>query len=333
MTTARRTLTTASLGTLTTLVAFTAPLATVNQTVAGLGAGASGRTWVLSSMSIGLGAFLLTAGRIADDYGRRRTFVVGALVLALGAVVAAVATDVEVFVVARVVQGIGGAAMIAASLGNGRGDVPRPARASARDGRLGRERGRGHRTRAAAVGRVGEGRLVARRVRRAAGGGHRAGRSTARGCPESRGTERARLDVPGVVLLVVGISAGLAGLTEGREGWGRPLVIGLLAASVVLLAAFLFVEQRSDHPMLDLGLFRRPAFAAVTLAAVATGAGIIALLSYVSGFVGAALGLSSWTASWLMLAWSGPSIVTALGARRLPVRVVGAAPGCPRPWS
>ena len=94
---------------------------------------------------------------------------------------------------------------------------------------------------------------------------------------------------------------------------------------MVLLAAFLYVEQHSDHAMLDLGLFRRPAFAAVTLAAVATGGGIIALLSYVSGFVGAALGLSSWTASWLMLTWSGPSIVTALGARRLPAAWSGRA--------
>jgi predicted MFS family arabinose efflux permease len=121
------------------------------------------------------------------------------------------------------------------------------------------------------------------------------------------------------------MGAGLAGLTEGREGWGRPLVIGLLAVGIVLLIGFVMVEHRSDHAMLDLGLFRRPAFAAVTLAAAATGGGIIALLSYLSGFVGAALGLSSWTASWLMLAWSGPSVVTALAARRLPVAWSGRA--------
>ena len=92
-------------------MAFTAPLANINQTVAGLGAGVSGRTWILSSMSIGLGAFLLTAGRVADDFGRRRTFVAGSLVLAVGSVVAALTPDVEVFVLARIVQGIGGAAM------------------------------------------------------------------------------------------------------------------------------------------------------------------------------------------------------------------------------
>ena len=58
---------------------------------------------------------------------------------------------------------------------------------------------------------------------------------------------------------------------------------------------------------------------------MATGGGIIALLSYLSGFVGVALGLSSWTASWLMLAWSGPSVVTALAARRLPAAWSGRA--------
>jgi len=87
--TARRTLLSATLGTLAVLVAFTAPLANLNQTAAGLEAGPSGRTWILSSMSIGLGAFLLTAGRVADDFGRRRAFVAGSLVLAVGSVVAA----------------------------------------------------------------------------------------------------------------------------------------------------------------------------------------------------------------------------------------------------
>ncbi len=117
MTTARRTLLSATLGTLAVLVAFTAPLANLNQTAAGLDAGASGRTWILSSMSIGLGAFLLTAGRVADDFGRRRTFVAGALVLAVGSLVAAVTPDVAVFVLARIVEGIGGAAVIASGLG------------------------------------------------------------------------------------------------------------------------------------------------------------------------------------------------------------------------
>ena len=87
---------------------------------------------------------------------------------------------------------------------------------------------------------------------------------------------------------------------------------------LALLTGFVVVEQRSSHPMLDLGLLRRPGFRAVNLAGLATGAGIIALMSYVAGFVGAGLGISATTAAWLMLAWSAPSVVTAIGARRLP---------------
>jgi MFS family permease len=317
VTTARRTLVTASLGTLMTLVAFTAPLVNVNQTVAALGAGAAGRTWILSSMSIGLGAFLLTMGRIADDFGRRRTFVAGALLLAGGALVGAVAPDVVTFVLARVVQGIGGAAVVAASLGMIASSFPDPDQRAHATGVWGASVGAGIAVGpllSAGLARVHSWRdvyvvVVAAGVLLAA---------TARACDESRADRGARLDVPGVTLLALGMGAALAGLTEGRQGWTRPIVVVLLVAGALLLTGFVLVERRSADPMLDLALFRRPAFAAVTLAAAAAGGGIIALLSYFSGFAGAALGYSSLTAALLMLAWSGPSIVSALGARRLP---------------
>ena len=122
------------LGTVAVLVAFTAPLANINQTVASLGAGHRGATWVLSSMSIGLGAFLLTAGRLADDYGRRRWFVIGAAVLGLSSVMGAVAGDVGTFVASRILAGAGGAAVIAAGLGLIAAAHPDPATAVARPG-------------------------------------------------------------------------------------------------------------------------------------------------------------------------------------------------------
>ena len=321
---ARRTLLSATLGTLTVLVAFTAPLANINQTAAGLGAGVSGRTWILSSMSIGLGAFLLTAGRVADDFGRRRTFVAGSLVLAVGSVVATLTPDVEVFVLARILEGMGGAAIVAAGLGMIAAAFPDPLERARATGWWGASVGAG-----IAVGPILStwlGRWHSWRdvyaILAVAGVALAFGATR---CPESRSSHRARLDVPGVVLLAVGTSALLAGLTEGREGWTRPLVLILLAVGVVLLAAFVVVERRSDHAMIDLGLFRRPAFAAVTAAALATGGGIIALLSFVSGFAGIALGLPPTTTAWLMLAWSGPSVVTALAARRLPHHWTGRA--------
>jgi MFS family permease len=322
VTSARRTLLTASLGTLITLVAFTAPVATVNQTVSGLGAGAAGHTWILSSMSIGLGAFLLTTGRVADDYGRRRTFVAGALVLALGALGAAVAPEITTFVIARIVQGIGGAAVIAASLGMVAASHVDPVERARATGVWGASVGAGIATGpllSSGLERVGSFRdvyvvLVVAALALAA---------TARGCDESRSAHGARLDVPGVVLLALGMGALLAGLTEGHLGWTRPLVLVLLAVGVVLLGSFVEVERRSTHPMLELSLFGRPAFTAVNLAAVATGGGVIALLSYLPGFAGVALGFSSWTTAWLFLAWSGPSVVMALAARRLPTTWTG----------
>ena len=324
MTTARRTLLSATLGTLAVLVAFTAPLANLNQTAAGLDAGASGRTWILSSMSIGLGALLLTAGRVADDFGRRRTFVAGAVVLALGSLVAAVTPDVAVFVLARVVEGIGGAAVIASGLGMLATAFPDPLERARATGLWGASVGAG-----IAVGPILStwlGRWHSwRDVYAVVAAAGIALALTATGCPESRAAHRARLDVPGVVLLALGTSALLAGLTEGRAGWTRPLVLVLLAVGIALLASFVAVERRSDHAMIDLGLFRRPAFAAVTVAALATGGGIIALLSFVSGFAGIALGLPPTTTAWLMLAWSGPSVVTALVSRRLPHHWTGRA--------
>jgi predicted MFS family arabinose efflux permease len=100
-------------------------------------------------------------------------------------------------------------------------------------------------------------------------------------------------------------------------------VLALLAAAVVLLAAFVVVEARSSRAMLDLALLRHPAFVAATSAAFATGAGSIALFAYLSGFLGVALGVSATGAALLLLAWSATSVVTALLARRLPQRLPG----------
>ncbi|WP_367303676.1 MFS transporter [Nocardioides panacis] len=140
---------------------------------------------------------------------------------------------------------------------------------------------------------------------------------------ESRSAQPRPLDLPGLLLLAGGMSALLAALVEGREGWTAPLVLVLAVAAVVLLGAFVAVERRSPAAMLDLALFRHPPFVAATVAALATGAGVIALTSYLPGFAGRALGISALSASLLMLLWSGSSVVTALLARRIPARVSG----------
>ena len=113
----RRTVAVATSGTVLALVAYTTPVGTLAATASALGAGPSGQAWILSSMSCGLAVALLPAGAIGDDNGRRRMFVVGALVLAAASVVATFAPDTVTLVLARVGQGLGAAAVLACGLG------------------------------------------------------------------------------------------------------------------------------------------------------------------------------------------------------------------------
>jgi MFS family permease len=315
----------AAAGTFVTLVAFTAPLATVNATAAGLGTGADGRTWILSSMSVGLGAALLTAGRVADDVGIRRTFVGGALALALGSLLAVLSPEVVTFVLSRVVQGLGGAAIIASSLGLiVAATEPGPSRA------------RGTNLWGASVGGgIAVGPVVSAGLSEAHDWRDVHGLlllasvllvvAARRRVPDFPPRARAPLDLPGMATLGLGITAALAALVEGRQGGASPLVVALAVGGAGLLVAFAHVERTSAHPMIDLALLRRPAFLAVTVAAAGTGAGVIALLSYLPGLAGAALGIDAWGAALLLLAWSATSVVTALASRWIPEGVSGRA--------
>ncbi|GGF10384.1 MFS transporter [Williamsia phyllosphaerae] len=319
----RTTLAVSALGTLLVLVAFTAPLSTLNVTATALDADVSGRTWILSSMSIGLAAALLSAGTISDDFGRRRTLTIGLLVIAVGSIVGVLVPDVLVFVLTRVLVGVGGAAVIASSLGIIAHTFPPGPQRAAASGVWGASVGAG----------IAIGPLLSALLEKAdswhdaywalAAASILLAVAAERLVPESRTEHPRGLDLPGALLFAGGIATLLAGLVEGRQGWAEPVVIMLLVASVVLLAAFVAVEHRSATSMLDLSLLRSPAFGAATLAAVAIGAGAIALMSYMAGFLGAALGISAMGSALMLFAWSGTSVVTALLARRIPASVSG----------
>jgi|GEM_PF-2561963 len=82
-----------------------------------LAASPAGTTWMLASMSTGLAGTLLAIGVLADQIGRKRVFLAGAIVFALANLGCALATDMVVFVIARLITGLGAAGMIATSLG------------------------------------------------------------------------------------------------------------------------------------------------------------------------------------------------------------------------
>ena len=81
-----------------------------------LDASSSELQWVLNAYLLALAVLVVTAGRLGDVYGRRRLFLLGVLVFTVGLVIAATASGMEVLIGARVIQGVGGAAMLTLSL-------------------------------------------------------------------------------------------------------------------------------------------------------------------------------------------------------------------------
>jgi len=317
----RGTLAVAAVGTLLVLVTFTTPLTTLTATASGLRAGPSAQAWVLSAMNVGTAAGLLSGGAIGDDYGRRRTFLAGTLVLAGASVLGAIAPDSLSLILARLLQGLGGAAMLACGLGLiGHAFPEGPARVRA-TGVWGASLGAGVAVGpilAAGLAALGGWRLPYAATALAAAALAVAGRGL---LSESRAARPRPVDAAGTLLLGLGLAAFMAGLVEGRAGWDQPPVIALLALGLALVVAFVAVEHRITHPMLDLALFRRPDFLGATVAALASGAGVLALMSLVPTVLERGLNEGAVLASVVLLAWSVTSVLTALGARWLPSRV------------
>lgn len=312
-------------GTLLALFVFTAPLSIVPAVTGGLGAGATATSWLLSSMSLGLAVALLPAGALGDDFGRRRVFVAGAAVLAVGSLLCAIAPGSLTFVAGRVVAGVGAAAVLAcglAVLGPAFPDAAGRARAT---GVWGACLGAGIAT-GPLVGAVLDGvagwrvlYVVATVLSLAVAV---VGRVL---LDESVSGRQRKVDATGSLLLAGGLAALLAALTEGRRSWTSPLELTLVVATVVLLAAFFTHQARVTGGMLDLTLFRRPALLSATIGAFVAGAGVTALMVFVCTLLEKGLALTPHAAALAVLFWSATSVVSALLTRRLPAAMSGGA--------
>ncbi|MFI0446449.1 MFS transporter [Actinomadura sp. 6N118] len=310
-----------SAATLLALMNYTAPLATLTDTSAGLHAGATAQIWVMSSISLGLAASLLAVGSLADDHGRKRLFVIGAALLAVASTACATAPTAAVFIAGRIVQGAASAALLAAGLGIiGHSFTGGPERARA-TGIWGAMLGLG-----IALGPIASAGLAAAVDWRlwywvTVAASALLAVTAAVALTESRAGLRRGLDVPGLVTMTAGVAALLSAITLGRTGWTRPGVLILFAAAVALLAAFVAVQARGREPMLDLALFRRPLFLLSVIGAFVTGLAVIGVMSYLATVMDLAHGLTPFTSALVLGIWSGMSFLAALQARRLPARL------------
>ncbi len=279
-------------------------------------------SWVLNAYAIVFAALLVPAGRAADLIGRRTAFLAGVIVFALASAACAVAPDVWLLVVARIVQAAGGALLMPASLGLLLAAAPPDKRTGAIRGwtSVGGA--------AAALGPVLGGALVAANWRWvflvnvpiAAV----ALLASLRVLPRADNSKKRvsaddgiRPDTVGAALFTIAIGALALALVKSDEwGWTSARVLGSIAVAAVLLALFVRRSARHPAPVIEPHLLRLPAFSTATAANVVFGAAFGAMLLMVT--------------LWCQDVWGWSALRTGLGVAPGPLLVpffaVGAGP-------
>jgi DHA2 family multidrug resistance protein-like MFS transporter len=228
-----------------------------------LGATQSQLAWSINSYTLVFAGLLFTFGLLGDRFGRRRMLLIGLVLFGLASLASAYAQSPEQLIVARALMGIGGAAVLPSTLSIIT-NVFEP-----------EERGRAIGVWVASVGlAVVIGPVVGGSLLESFWWGSVflinipvlvvGVTLVALLVPESRDPSPGRLDPGGVVLSVAGLVLLVYGIIEGGEQGSvtAPQVWVPALAGVAILGFFLWYELRSDHPALDVRLFRNPSFTA-----------------------------------------------------------------------
>ena len=234
--------------------------------------------WIVDAYALTLAAFLLTAGSLADMYGRRLLWLIGLAVFTGASVLCGFAVSTLMLQLSRALQGVGGAIMFAVSL------------ALLADAFRGKDRG-------VAFGVWGTVTGLAVAIGPLLGGVLTSGLSwrwiffvnvpigiaaaviSVIKVTESRAPQASGPDWPGFVLFTVALSSLVYALIESNQrSFTNALVLGCFAAAAVLLAVFVFVELRSAQPMFDMKLFKLPTFSGGSVAAFGLSASILSLI-------------------------------------------------------
>lgn len=248
--------------------------------------------WVVDAYSLMLAALLLTGGALADLLGRRLLFTIGLVVFTAASAVCGLSSTPLMLNLARGVQGIGGALMFATSL------------ALLAQAFHGRERGVAFGVFGATTGAaVAAGPLIGGVITSGIGWewiffvnlpiGIAAVVLTLAKVDESRDPHARKVDWAGLVTFSGSLFLLVFALVRGNElGWGSTQIVAMLIGAAVLFALFLGAELLQERPMLDLSLFRRPAFAGASLVAFTLSASAFAMFLYLTLYIQDVLGYS-----------------------------------------
>ncbi len=241
-------------------------------------------TWVLTAYLLSASIFTPVMGRLGDMHGKKRVFVVALAALAVGSVLAALATSLPVMIAARVIQGIGGG-VLPLAFGIIRDEFPE-------------EKVVGAVGMIAALTAVGAGLGIVLAGPIVTVLGYHwlfwiplimvvlAGLAAQILVPESRVRTAGKINWLTALLLSGWLVALLLGVSQAPSwGWGSPIVIGLLVAAAVLVALWVTVESRSANPLIDMKMMRIRSVWAANLLALLMGVGMYAAFGFLPQFL------------------------------------------------
>jgi EmrB/QacA subfamily drug resistance transporter len=306
----------ASLSTFMLLVDITVVSVAAPDLATDLHASFTALQWTVDLYVLVLAALLMAAGTFADRLGHRRVFITGLVVFAVASLACGLAPDTGLLIAARGVQGAGAAAMYATNAA---------ILATVYSGR----------DRSVAFGVWGATNGVAGAAGPILGGlltEHVDWRAIflvnlpvaavavilARASVPDRPDRRTTFDLSGVISFTVAVSLIVYGMIRaGSDGWSDPVTLGALAAGLVATVVFVLIERTREAPMLDLRLFRRPAFTVLMLGTAALTASAFANLVFVSIWAQTVLGLSPMSAGLVLAPMAAVAFVVAGAGGRL----------------
>ncbi len=279
--------------------------------------------WVITAYAITFGGFLLLGGRMADLIGRRRIFIVGLILFTAASLTCGLASSAGVLIVSRAVQGIGAAIISPAALSIVTTTFEEGAERNKALGIWGALGGSG-----AAAGvlfggiltkylgwewiffvNVPVGVLVFALTRPIV--------------PESHADlGHRRFDAAGAVTVTGGLALLVYAISKAPDvGWATGRTIGLLFASVVILAAFVVWELRTTAPLVPFGIFRIRTLTGANVVGLLLGATIYANFFILTLYVQGVLGWSALKTGLTFLATAGTTVIWAGVAQALVTKI------------
>jgi EmrB/QacA subfamily drug resistance transporter len=278
--------------------------------------------WVVTGYALTFGAFMLTGGKLADLFGRRRIFVIGLVIFTVSSLACGLAEGAPMLIGARVVQGLGAALMNPATLSIIVATFPARQRGTA----IGVWAGVS--ALALAIGPLVGG-VIAERLSWSwiffinVPVGVLGVAAAYVFIDESRDTSHEqRPDVPGLVTSTLGLFALSYGLIEANSyGWTSTRILVAFAIAAVSLSGFVLLEHYQRLPMLELELFRNKGFSGANTVMLLTGLAMFGVFFYVSLYVQRVIGYSPTEAGASFLPWTLLIIVLAPIAGRMSDRI------------